>query len=150
MFFRSLLLFSCHTSMQHGHSDSVGLAYTHRLSAHIDAFFLWYTQSSTHLHKSHTPTTQQSPLAPTHLMFSSYYVKMDTHNCAGTVCCFCWRLSAAPMSPQQRWSPLQAPQIYIAAFPNMLFLWGPALETEWSGFRGGKKKRVIWVIIQWL
>lgn len=98
MFFRSLLLFSCHTSMQHGHSDSVGLAYTHRLSAHIDAFFLWYTQSSTHLHKSHTPTTQQSPLAPTHLMFSSYYVKMDTHNCAGTVCCFCWRLSAAPMS----------------------------------------------------
>lgn len=42
-----------------------------------------------------TPTTEQSPLAPTHLMFSQYYVKTDTHNCAGMVPCFCWLLSMA-------------------------------------------------------
>lgn len=55
-----------------------------------------HTDTCTHKVKPSTPphpTPQQSPLAPTHLMFSQYYVKTDTHNCAGTASCFCWQLS---------------------------------------------------------
>lgn len=50
----------------------------------------------------HPHMTQQSPLAPTHLRFFSYYAKVDVHNCTGVVCCFCWRLSTAPeMTPTE-------------------------------------------------
>lgn len=55
------------------------------------------TSIYTHTKTSHPHTTQKSPPAPTHLMFFPYYAKVDMHNCTGVVCCFCWRLSTAPM-----------------------------------------------------
>lgn len=95
VFFRSLLLFSCHTSMQDGHPLSVSHTHTARHGQmHIHAHI--HTTVSMHNYtQTTTPTTEQSPLAPTHLMFSQYYVKTDTHNCAGMVPCFCWLLSMA-------------------------------------------------------
>lgn len=43
------------------------------------------------IHKPPAPTRPESPVAPTHLMFSWYYVQMDSHNCIGEICCLCWR-----------------------------------------------------------
>ena len=108
VFFRSRLLFFCHTSMQHGHPRSISLmhtnAHTHtrththtHTNTHAIAQSFSSTSIYTHTNTSHPHTTQKSPPAPTHLMFFPYYAKVDTHNCAGVVCCFCWRLSTAPM-----------------------------------------------------
>lgn len=81
-----------------------------RIQSHPHTHILSPTHK--HTHTSHPHRAQQSPLGPTHLMFFPYYVQMDMHNCAGVVCCFCWRLSTAPMK-----SPTEA--IIVAGTTNL-------------------------------
>lgn len=86
-------------------------------------------------HSSHPHTTQESPLAPTHLMFPPRYVKTDVHNCAGVVCCFCaGGHQRPPRCLGRRWSQLQTPQIFTPRrFKGLI------VETDSDAFRKTKK-----------
>lgn len=69
-----------------------------------------YKLSHDHTHRTPSPhTTQQPPPTPTQLMFFPYYVKVDTHNCAGVVGCFCWPSSTAPVMSLTEAIDVQAP-----------------------------------------
>lgn len=113
VFFRSRLLFSCHTSMQHRHPHSIS-QHTHTLT---------WILSPTHRHTR----TQQSPPAPTQLVFFPYYVQMDTHNYAGVV--RCWRSSTAPMNPPTEVSIVTGPTNVPFPRGSLLSRWSAPLLT---------------------
>lgn len=125
VFFRSRLLFSCHTGMQHGHPHSISLTHAHA-HTHTLACNLSQAQAYTHIPKPPTPTRHKSHLPLPRISCSSHIMLKWTCIIAlAWFVVFVGGYQQPPWCLGQRWSLLQEPQIYIAALANMLFLWGP-------------------------
>lgn len=94
----------------------------------------------THIHKPPTPAGHNShPSLPRISCSPHIMLKWTCIIALAWLVVFVGSYQQPPWSLWQRWSLLQAPQIYIRALTNMLFLWGPIVKMECSGFRGGNK-----------
>lgn len=126
VFFRSRLLFSCHTIIQHGHTFSQSYTHTHMHT---------YTcrHNRIYAHKPPTPTQHDSHPSLPRISCSSHIMLKWT--CIITLAWFVVFVGGYQQLPwclRQRRSLLQAPQIYITGLANMLLLWGPIVKMKCS------------------
>lgn len=69
--------------------------------------------------------TQQPALRLPHISGSSHYAEVDLYNCAGVVCCFGWRLSAAPDRPDHC---VETVNLHYRTNIVLLILWGRMIK----------------------
>lgn len=133
-----VLLSHKHATWTPAFNQSHARSRTHTLARNLSR-----AQAYTHIPKPPTPTRHKSHLPLPRISCSSHIMLKWTCIIAlAWFVVFVGGYQQPPWCLGQRWSLLQEPQIYIAALTNMLFLWGPIVKMEYSGF-----KTVIWVII---